>query len=165
MLSFIRVEKWTALVSEWVNWVAAAAVVFMMLLITADVTLRYFFNSPLRGTYEVVGLVGSVVVAFALPYTTVCRGHIAVDFLAQRLPWIARVILNIVNTLAALILFSFASWECGQYAQSLKASGEVSATLQMPTYPFIYGVAIGFAMLCVVLVIELIRQFRGAEIE
>lgn len=165
MISFLRIERFIARSTEWVNWISAAAVVFIMMLITCDVILRFFFRSPIPGTYEIVGFVGSVVIAFSLPYTTIQKGHIAVEFLAQRLPWLARVILNVVNSSAALVLFAVVSWESLSYAQGLKASGEVSATLQMPTYPFIYGVALGCAMLCVVLLVELIRQFKGAEIE
>jgi len=164
MLSFLRVEKAVSRLAGWANAVAAAAVVFIMLLVTADVILRYF-RRPIPGVYDAVGLLGAAAIAFALPYTTLKKGHIAVDVLVRKLPWIARVTVNVVNTLVSLALFGLLAWQSVLYAQDLKASGVVSPTVQMPTHPFVYGVAVGSALLCVVLFIELLRQFRGAEIE
>jgi len=136
----------------------------MMLITTADVVLRVF-RHPIPGTYEIVSFTGAVVVAFSLPYTSIQKGHIAVEFLVQRLPWLVRVIINIINALVSLVLFGVIAWQCAKYAHALKVTGEVSATLQMPTYPFLYGISFGCVILCVVLFIEFLRQLRGAEIE
>ena len=164
MLSFLRIERFVARIAERVNWIAAAAVVFMMLITTADVIMRVF-RHPILGTYEIVGFTGAVVIAFSLPYTSIQKGHIAVEFLVQRLPWLARVIINIINAFISIMLFAVIAWQCAEYAETMKISGEVSSTLQMPTYPFLYGISFGCLLLCVVLFIEFLRQFRGAEIE
>ncbi len=163
MISFIRIERFTRLMAARVNWLAAAAVSFIMFLTTADVILR-FFRHPIPGTYEIVAFTGALVIAFAIPYTTVEKGHIAVEVLVQRLPWLARVIINVINDALALILFALITWQSLEYARDLKLSGEVSATLQMPTYPFVYGVALGCGLLCWVLLVELVRELRGAEV-
>ena len=164
MISFLRFERFAANLADTVNWVSAAGVAFMMFLTTADVILR-FFKSPIPGTYEIVSFTGAVIISFALPYTSVQKGHIAVDFLVMRLPWTVRIIVNAVNAFIAMIFFAVVSWQSVEYAQSLQRSGEVSATLQMPTYPFVYGVAFGTAMLVVVLFVEFFRQLKGAEVE
>ncbi len=164
MISFLRVERFVFGLSEKLNWIAAASVAFIMLLTVADVFLR-FFGRPIPGTYELVGFVGSMIISFSLPYTSVQKGHIAVEFLIQKLPWLARVIVNIVNSIISMILFGVIAWQSILYGQNLKEAGEVSLTLQMKTYPFVYGVAAGCAMLSLVLFIEFLRQFRGAEIE
>jgi TRAP-type C4-dicarboxylate transport system permease small subunit len=164
MVSFLRIERFIARIAERVNWLAAAAVFFMMLITTADVILRVF-RHPILGTYEIVGFTGAVVIAFSLPYTSLQKGHIAVEFLVQRLPWLARVIINIINACVSLVLFAVIAWQCAKYAHDLRLTGEVSSTLQMPTYPFLYGISFGCILLCVVLFIEFLRQFRGAEIE
>lgn len=150
--------------SEKMNWIAAAAVIFMMMTTMADVVLR-LFRHPIPGAYELVGFTGAVVIAFSLPYTSIQKGHIAVEFLVQRLPWLARVIVNIINAAVSLMLFGIIAWQCARYGHNLKMTGEVSATLQMPTYPILYGISLGCVLLCVVLLMDLLRQFRGAEIE
>jgi len=164
MISFLRIERFVEHLADKANWVAAAAVVFIMLLTTADVVLR-FFRCPIPGTYEIVGFIGSAVIAFSLPYTSIQKGHIAVEFVVQRFPWRARVIINIINVSIAIVLFALIAWQSVKYAQGLRITGEVSSTLQMSTYPFVYGVALGCFLLCVVLLVELFRQLRGAEIE
>ena len=164
MLSFFRIERFVARIADRANWIAAAAVVFMMLITTADVVLRVF-RHPILGTYEIVGFTGAVVIAFSMPYTSIQKGHIAVEFLVQRLPWLARVIINIINSCVSMVLFAVIAWQCAKYAEALRLSGEVSSTLQMPTYPFLYGISFGCILLCVVLFIEFLRQLRGAEIE
>jgi TRAP-type C4-dicarboxylate transport system permease small subunit len=164
MISFLRLERAVTALSNKINWIAAFAVVFIMLLTTADVVLR-MFRHPIPGTYEIVGFSGSLIIGFSLAYTFIQKGHIAVEILVQRLPWLGRVIINIINDILSFGLFGILSWQSVKYAQSLKLSGEVSPTIQMPTYPFVYGVAVGAALLCVVLLVDLIRQFKGAEIE
>ena len=164
MISFLRIERFVFGLSEKLNWVAAASLAFIMLLTVADVFLR-LFGRPIPGTYELIGFVGSMIISFALPYTSVQKGHIAVEFLIQKLPWLARVIFNIINAFISMVLFGVIAWQAVLYGRDLKAAGEVSLTLQIKTYPFVYGVAAGCAMLSLVLLIELLRQFRGAEIE
>ncbi len=164
MISFLRIEKFVDAAAEKTNLAAAAGVAFIMFLTVADVIGR-LFGSPIRGTYEIVGFVGAVIISFALPYTSVKNGHIYVDILMMKMPRMVRVVVYAVNALVSLILFGIITWQSAVYAHSLKVSGEVSPTLQMPVYPFIYGVALGCGMLCIVLLIEFLRQFRGAEIE
>lgn len=164
MISFLRIEKFVNALAEKVNLVAAFAVAFIMLLTVGDVAGRLFGN-PIPGTFELVGFVGSVIISFSLPYTSVQNGHISVDILMVKMPWLVRVVVYAVNALVSLALFAVVTWQSAVYAHSLRLSGEVSPTLQMPVYPFIYGVAVGCGMLCVVLFVEFLRQFKGAEIE
>lgn len=146
-------ERFTRLVEQLAslfNAVAAAAVVGMMALTCLDVGLR-FFRRPIPGTYEIVGLLGAVFVSFALARTSVDQGHIAVDFLVQRLPRRVQYVVEAVNAGACALLFTVVGWQCLRYAADLKASGEVSMTLQIPIHPFVFGIAVGCAMLSVVL--------------
>lgn len=164
MISFVRIEKMVANLSEKLNWIAAAAVVFIMLLTVADVIGRVF-NRPVPGTYELVSFVGALIISFALPYTSIEKGHIAVDFLMQKMPYRVRVTVNVLNALISMALFVLISWQSAVYGHNLKTSGEVSATLQLPVYPFLYGISLGCAMLALVLFIEFVSQLKGAEIE
>ncbi len=132
------------------NTVAAAAVVGMMALTCLDVGLR-FFRHPIPGTYEIVGLLGAVFVSFSLARTSVDQGHIAVDFLVQRLPRRVQYVVEALNAGICAVLFTVVGWQCMRYAVDLKASGEVSMTLQIPIHPFVFGIGMGCAMLSVVL--------------
>ena len=141
------------------NGVASAAIAFIMLLTCADVVLR-LFDRPIPGTYELVGLFGAVIVAFALAWTSVERGHIAVELFVDRLPARPRSLVEALGSFAGAALFGLLAWQSLVYARDLMESGEVSLTLGMPTWPFVLGIVAGTAMLTAVLLADALRSLR-----
>lgn len=135
----------------------------MMLLTTADIILRAF-RRPIPGTYELVGLIGSLAISFSLAYTSVEKGHIAVEFLVSRLGAPTQALICAVNALLAMILFAVIAWQSFLYGTDFLLRGEVSMTIQMPIYPFVYGAAAGCGVLCPVLLSEFlgaVRKYRS----
>ncbi len=141
------------------NWISSFLIVVMMLLTCADVVLR-FFRHPIPGTYEIVGLLGALVISFSLAYTSEKKGHIAVEFLVKRLPARLQNLINAFNLAIATVLFSLITKESFLYAGELKSAGEVSLTLHMPIYPYIYGVALGCGLFSLLLVKNTITGMR-----
>jgi len=142
------------------NWLAAGAILAMMLLTCADVVLR-FFRHPIPGTYEIVGLMGTVGVSFALAYTTVQKGHIAVEFLTRRMPEKVQFIIAAAGELLSVVLFGIITWQSTAYALDLKRTGEVSLSIEMPVYPFVFSIAIGCCLACLALATDLYRSVKG----
>jgi len=141
------------------NGVSAAAVVFIMLLTCADVAMR-LFGSPIPGTYEMVGYFGAVIIAFAMAYTSVERGHIAVTMLVDRLPRRSRHVVEALGAVAGAALFGLLAWQSLIYAADLIESGDVSLTLGVPTWPFVSCIGAGSALLVLVLAVEALRDFK-----
>lgn len=141
------------------NILACAAVVVMMLLSTADVVLR-LFGKPIPGAYELVGFLGTIVVSFALAFTSMEKGHIAVELLVERLPQRAQLAIEAFCNMIGALLFGVIAYQAILYALDIKKSGEVSLTLQMPAYPFIFGIAVGCALLCLLLIADFIKSLR-----
>jgi TRAP-type C4-dicarboxylate transport system permease small subunit len=156
-----RLGRWIDTIGGKFNYVACAALVIMMLLTCADVILR-LFGHPILGTYEMIGFSGAVVISFALAYTSLEHGHIAVELLVDQLPKRLQAVINTVNALIGVALFSLIAWQSFVYAGDLRESGEVSLTLQIPTYPFVYGISVGCGLLCLVLLADAIRSFGKA---
>jgi len=129
----------------------------MMMLTTADVILR-IFRCPIPGTYETVGLLGAVVISFSLAYTSVERGHIAVEFLVQKLSKRAQIFISAINEFLCFLFFGLLTWQSISLAFDLKQSGEVSLTLQMPIYPYVFGIAVGCGLLFLVLFNNFIKS-------
>jgi TRAP-type C4-dicarboxylate transport system permease small subunit len=154
-----RIERITYLLTDRFNWIAAGAVVAMMCLTCADVILR-IFRLPIPGTYEIVGLLGSVVIAFSIGYTSVEKGHIAVEFLVQKFPVRVQTYIDTLNDLISMFLFGLITWQSIVYASDLQQSGEVSLTIQMPIYPFVYGIALGCGLLCLVLLLDFVKSLK-----
>lgn len=150
-MSFFARQVYSA--TRFFNGIAAAAIAGMMLLTCGDILLR-FLRRPIPGTYEMVGFLGALGVSFALAQTSLERGHIAVDFLVQRLSSRLQTLVDGVNAAVCAGLFGLAAWHSLQHGMDLKAAGEVSMTLQLPVFPFVWGMAAGCGMLTVVLVMR-----------
>ena len=150
-------------ISKYLNFFAAVSVTLMMLLTCADVVLR-FFRCPIPGTYEIAGFLGAIMVSFSLAVTTLERSHIAVEFLVDKLPKKLQKIVDQINSLICTILFAAVSWYSVINGLDFIESGQVSETLQMPVYPFIFGVALGFGLLSVVLFLRFINEFFNLDL-
>ncbi|NLC72124.1 MAG: TRAP transporter small permease, partial [Desulfuromonadaceae bacterium] len=129
-------------------------------LTTLDVVLR-LFKSSIPGTYEIIGLLGALVSSFALGYTSVEKGHIAVDFLTSRLSPTCQALITAVNAAVATILFALVTWQSAIHGFNLMRRGEVTLTVQIPIHPFVFGVAAGCGLLCLVLTAEFTRAMRA----
>lgn len=151
--------KYIARAGSGFNTIACVALLSMMLLSTADVILR-LFNRPIPGTYELVGFLGTVIVSFALAFTSMEKGHIAVEILVSRLPRRIQLAIETFTNLLSFLLFGLIACQAFIYAIDIRKSGEVSPTLQMPVYPFLAGMAVGFTLLCILLVADFITSFR-----
>ena len=155
----LRLEKQLDTFSNVFNWLAAGAILIMMLLTCADVLLR-LFRHPIPGTYEIVSLMGTVGVSFALAYTTVQRGHIVVEFLTNRMSRKVRLIVEATGEFFSAVLFGILAWQGILYAMDLKQTGEVSLTVEIPVYPFVFGIAIGCMLTCLVLATDFYKSLK-----
>jgi len=149
-------------VSRFMCGVAVAALVAMMVLTMADVVLRAF-NRPILGTYELVGILGAVVIGFAIPFTSMTRGHVIMDFLTDRLSGTARTALHMLTRLVAIAFFVIAAWNLCRLGSDYSKAGEFTLTLKLPLYPIPYGIAFCCFVECLILFGEMIGIKHGAE--
>ena len=140
--------------SRQLDTIAATAIFAMMCLTCADVLLRWLFRKPITGTFEIVSFLGVIAVAFAMAHTSFEKGHVAVDLLVQLFPKKAQGVIEGFISILGMSLFALITWQCVVYGMDLQKAGEVSATLKFPLYPIIYGVAIGAAAVCLVLLVD-----------
>ena len=70
------------------------------------------------------------------------------------------MVVDAINAIVSSALFGLIAWQSLLYAKDLQAAGEVSMTLQMPIHHFVVGIAVGCALLTVVL---LVRFFVSLE--
>lgn len=141
--------------SRWLAWGSSVAVVSMMLLSCTDVSLRYF-GYPIKGTYEIVGLLGALVIGLGIAYTQVQQGHIAVELVFSRLPERIQRIVNIITWFPSMFVFILLAWQSTALAVKYSRTGLVSETLRLPIYPIVYGVAFASAIMCLVLLADLL---------
>lgn len=134
--------------------IAGAALTISMLLTVGDVILR-MFRRPILGTYELVGLLGAIVVAFALPQTSRLKGHVLMDFITGRLSAGANKFLYAITRILGIGLFAVLGWNLYLFGNDFRRVGEVTPTLQIPLYPIAYAVSFCAFVVCIVLFAEL----------
>jgi TRAP-type C4-dicarboxylate transport system permease small subunit len=150
-------EKAITGLSSVFNMVASASLVVMMLLTSADIFMRYLFSRPITGTYDVVGLLGAVLASFAMPYTMLKKGHVAVEILIQSLSKGKQLIIETFTHLLGISLFLVLVWQAILLSRDMKAAGEVTPTLLLPFYPIVYCMAVCFFGLCLAILINLLH--------
>jgi len=148
-------EKLNIALNKWLLIIAGIAVLALMALATGNVLLR-IIGLPYRGAYELVSFLGAVVTAFALGYTQKRKFNIVVDILSDKFPPRVKRFLDGISFLVALLFFGVIAWVLLKWGLKIAASGEVSETLKIIYYPFIFCVALGFAVLSLTLVIDLL---------
>jgi TRAP-type C4-dicarboxylate transport system permease small subunit len=137
--------------------IAGLALASSMFLTVADVILRTF-KRPIVGTYELVGLLGALVVGFSLPQTSRVKGHVLMDFLTGSLPDWAQRFLNVLTRALGILLFAIIAWNLWALGTDYRKAGEVTPTLQLPLYPVAYGIAACCFVECLVLFLEMIGK-------
>jgi TRAP-type C4-dicarboxylate transport system permease small subunit len=150
-------EKLSQILASKMYWIAGTAIVAMMLLTCADVVLRYF-RRPIPGTYELVCFLGAVAVSFAMAHTSIEKGHVSVSFIVTLFPSRLQRVIECITGCFGLFFFVLIAWQSIIYANDLYASHEVSLTLELPFYPFVYGIGFSAAVVCLTLLSDLIKN-------
>ncbi|MGM0701774.1 MAG: TRAP transporter small permease [Pseudomonadota bacterium] len=126
--------------------VAGATLFAMMLLTTADVAGRFFFNSPILGAVELTQLMLAAVVFLSLPVVCWREEHVSVDLLdalfPARLVWIRQAIVNLIVTVALWVMAGRV-WALGERAFQW---GDVTEFLRIQTGYLIYLIAVMLAI-------------------
>ena len=136
--------------------VAGAGLMAMVLVTSLDVVLRVFRIS-LKGAYDLVCIAGVVTVAAALPYTTASKGHVAIEYFFHKLGHRGRLVVDSLMRLVQMSLFALLAWQSVQYGNSLKHSGTVSMTLQLPVFWVPYILAASCVLVVLVTLFHLLH--------
>jgi TRAP-type C4-dicarboxylate transport system permease small subunit len=154
-------EKCIVEISSALYWVARFALFGMMLLTCCDVFLRYVFNRPIVGSYDLVALLGSVVIAFSIPQTTLNKGHVIMETLTVKLTAKTQKIFAVITGCIGIITFVILGWNLFVYGTILFRSGEVFPTLRMPIFYPAYAIACCCVLECLVLLQRVLQTLKG----
>jgi TRAP-type C4-dicarboxylate transport system permease small subunit len=140
--------------------VAGVSLVLLMVLTLLDVVLRQC-GKPILGTYELVGYAGGLAIGLAMPVTSWWRGHVHVDTFLAWVPRPARRAIHIGTRLIGAGLFGVLTWNLVRLGLELRASGEVSSTLELKYYPMVFGLAAASMVQALVLLCHIDMVRRG----
>jgi TRAP-type C4-dicarboxylate transport system permease small subunit len=128
---------------------SALAIVGMMVVTCLEVILR-IFGVSITGVVDIVRICAALAMAGALPYTTACKGHVAIEFFFQKLGRPARAVVDAVTRICVIVMFGFLTAQCVKYGSSMWATNQGTTTLQWPEFWVAYVVAASCGLVCLV---------------
>jgi TRAP-type C4-dicarboxylate transport system permease small subunit len=135
----------------------------MMLLTTADVVGRYSFDSPIKGTWEIIGLLLVCASTWGMGYCQVKKAHITVTIILEKFPSRVKAIIKSAAYFIGFAGFSLICWRVFLMAKKYfyLPRGDATDTLGIPYSPFMLILAIGTGMLALILLIDLMYSLAG----
>jgi len=152
------IELVTNPVSRIADGLARVVLALMVLLITLDVVLRYFFNRPIKGSYELVEFMMAVLVYLGLAYTQTAKGHVSISLLTAKLSPANNAVIGSVTNALSLGIFALITWRCILQAEVTRTKGAISDILFIPNFLFMWVVVFGSFLLCLVFLLDFIRS-------
>lgn len=143
-------------ISRRISQLGQVALVLVMLLIVTNVILRLPWR-PLPGTVEMVELLGTILLGLGIAYCQQKKSHIFVSVLVDRFPLRVQALVDAVTGLLALFFTSLVARQLFIYGTRMLERGYTTGHLNIPVYPFIYLVGVGFIILALVLLKDLIN--------
>nr|NLD40386.1 TRAP transporter small permease [Actinomycetales bacterium] len=145
--------------------IATLATVVMMVAITIDVFCRTLYQKSVPGILEISETALVAAVFLGMSYTGATNSHIQIDLLTERLPArVRQVVVTIAWTFTSAFLV-WATYATTTRAMKSTAEGEIRMGLvNWPIYPARWIIAIGFAAMLVVAIVNVIRTARGQEV-
>lgn len=133
-----------------VSRIGAGLLLGMMILIVTDVFLRFFFDNPVQGTFELVEILMGAVVSLSIAYCGYKGGHVAVEIITEHMKDRSRSVIELIHSLISAAFFVVVAFKSAQQAIVIKESETVTTLLEIPVYPFIWVFVLGTSLLSLV---------------
>ena len=149
-------DKFDLILNKALMAAGGVALMALMILATGNVIMR-IFHIPFSGSYEIISFLGAVVTAAALGDTLRNRDHIVVNILSHKFPPGIKKTVDAVSFLIIAVFFTVVSRQIFLWGLKLRETGELSETLKIIYYPFVFGVALGFAFLALAGAVDFLK--------
>ena len=138
--------------------VAASAILFGMMTLTfVDGVLRYLFNRPISGGFEITELMLLVLIFAGLPLVSHGEEHVTMDFIDRLLVGRAKRQLERAVDLACAAIMFLLAWLVWLKADRIWAYRDATDVLRIAYGPFVYFMAL---MIALTGIIDLYKAFE-----
>ncbi len=156
-----RIIRWIDRLSDYGAYLSSVILIAIVILIVANIVLMSFFNSSIMITDEYSAYMFAWFVMFSVSYTLKENAHIKITVLSSRLLSTPRKLLRLLVIVVAFAISVFAAYNSAYmvyqaYVYQMKADTVAQTLLYMPQS----CMPIGFAMLALQLLGELLKEFR-----
>ncbi len=141
---------------------AGFATLAIVLLISYDVAMRYFFEQPQLFVDEVASFLEVLVVFGGAAYTFRVGGHVRVDLVTGRLGPAARAWLRVVTLGLGVVFLAVVIWVTVQSGITAFRYGRVSTVMLYPLWLPMLLIPAGLALMALAMLARLARQLQAA---
>jgi TRAP-type C4-dicarboxylate transport system permease small subunit len=165
--SGISFEWWNSLyfaLARFFVYFSSALLCAMAFMVTVDVTMRYFFNSPLPASVEICQLIEPWVIFLPFAYTLTIGGHVQVTLFTMRLPKKWRFASDIFAYSIDFIFFSllcYFSWV--EFSQSFAIGEIMLAAIKLPWWSGKLAMPLGsflIALQCIFQILSVLKKLK-----
>lgn len=144
-----RISAWLARVETVLVMISSLAMAAIMLVVMADVVLRYVFHAPLVWSFDLIGLyLIGMVFFFALPDTMQQHGHIALDVFVPLFPHRLRHAVQSLGFAISALLLGAVTWlEFWQAEEAFVADDRIAGVIAFQTWVAHAVLALGMGVL------------------
>jgi TRAP-type C4-dicarboxylate transport system permease small subunit len=144
--------------------IATTIVMLMMVLVTADVLMRYFFSLPIRGSNELIESMMLIVVFLGLAYAQYNKENISISLLVDKLPQKAQAVIDSFAYVICLGVTILIAWAAIVRMGNLLDTGTYTPVLEIPIAILQCVLTFGCIMLCIVFLWDILHSFfNGVE--
>ena len=139
---------------------SAVFIVIMMLLTTLDVVMRYVFNHPITGVYELESMMLVAIAYLGLSYIQSKRRHIAMDALSVKVHGPGKLVLWLLNDIIFLSIGVLFTWRMGVSTWTAWQIGDIypGSLIHFPIWPIYLVITLGIGLTSLRLIEGLINN-------
>lgn len=146
--------------------IAAASILFIMLISVANVIGRYLFDYPVPGTVEIAAVLLTLIIFLSISGVQRSEGHIGMDTLYELVKKRKTSCYHALKTFHFSISFLIIGFIGCYFIPSMLESIEIhewtNGPLFIPLWPFKLSIFFGCALMCVRLFLQIIHHSRSA---
>lgn len=130
----VPVPGWLVALCRWFAAIGGAALLAMMLMTVASVTLRSVLGWPIPGDFELVEVLSAITVFCFLPWCQVIGGNVLVDFFTMKAGPRTNHALEALGDLVYLAIGVLLTWRLWHGAVDFYSYGEQTMILRIPIW-------------------------------
>ena len=145
------------------TWIAAVLMFAIMVIVAADVLMRYVFNSPFGWAYDLISLYLMAAVFFlVLSHAYLAGAHVSVDIFQQTLPPRLTRATELITTAVSFVVFviiTSVGWH--RMTDAYEQGDVVAGAIPWPTWPALALVPFGCGLLAIRLAIDFVGHLAS----
>ena len=145
-------------------YIGMALIVAITLVTVVHVIARYAFGSPIKGQAELCTYMLITGVFLMITATQLVKGHTTIGLIVDRFSERTQIIFDCITYILCLAVSVLVSWQSIVQAKYIMKSSRMTAILHIPQFPLFYVVAVCWALISLVILMQILDYLlKGAK--